>query len=87
MKSVFTKEYTKFVEFLIEARKTAGLTQQELALKLKRPQSFVSKYERGERRLDVIEFLQVAKEMGLSATNIVSDLERDLAASAEGDAA
>ena len=86
MKSVFTKEYTKLIGILIEARKRVGLTQQELALKLNRPQSFISKYERGERRLDVIEFLQVAKDLGLSATGIVSDLERDLAARPEGDA-
>ena len=86
MKSVFTKEYTKFIRVLIEARKTAGLTQQELALKLSRPQSFVSKYERGERRLDVIEFLQVAKDLRLSATGIISDLERDLAVRPEEDA-
>jgi len=78
VKSVFTKEYTKFVGVLIEARRTAGLTQQELALKLKRPQSFVSKYERGERRPDVIEFLQVAKDLGLSATGLISELESDL---------
>lgn len=87
MKSVFTEEYTKFVSILIEARKTAGLTQQELAIKLKRPQSFVSKYERAERRLDVIEFLQVAKNLGLSAPSIISDLEHDLAVSLGGGAA
>lgn len=59
-KSVFTDKYEEFRERLIAARKKTGLTQVQLAEKLSRPQSFVSKYERGERRLDVIEFKQVA---------------------------
>lgn len=87
MKSVFTEEYKKFVSILIEARKTAGLTQQELAIKLKRPQSFVSKYERAERRLDVIEFLQIAKNLDLSALSIISSFEHNPAISLKGDAA
>ncbi|MGO8671667.1 MAG: helix-turn-helix domain-containing protein [Capsulimonadaceae bacterium] len=50
---------------MIEARKQAGLTQAELADRLSRPQSYVSKYERGERRLDVIEFFDVASAIGI----------------------
>jgi transcriptional regulator with XRE-family HTH domain len=49
----------------VEARKEAGLTQVDLAKHLSRPQSFVSKFERGERRLDVIEFLDVAEAIGI----------------------
>jgi hypothetical protein len=52
-------------EMLVEARKAATLTQTELSLRLNRPQSFVSKYERGERRLDVVEFGDVVKALGL----------------------
>ena len=48
---------------LVEARRDAGLTQVALAKKLGRPQSFVSKFERGERRLDVTEFLDVARAL------------------------
>ncbi len=47
-----------------------------LAKKLGRPQSFVSKFERGERRLDVIEFLEVAKALGVDPARIIADLER-----------
>ena len=50
---------------LVDARKNADVTQAELSGRLKRPQSFVSKYERGERRLDVVEFGDVAKALGL----------------------
>jgi len=41
-------------------RLRAGLTQEEVARVLRRPQSFVAKYERGERRLDVVEFAEIA---------------------------
>lgn len=53
-KSVFTGKYETLRLLLIEARKSSGFSQTELAQRLARPQSFVSKYERGERRLDVI---------------------------------
>lgn len=57
--------YQRFRILLVEARKGAGLTQAELSRRLIRPQSFVSKYERGERRLDVVEFGAVAKAIGV----------------------
>jgi len=46
---------------MIGARKTAGLTQRELAKHLRRPQSFVAKYEGGERRVDVVEFIEICR--------------------------
>jgi hypothetical protein len=46
-----------------------------LARRLGRPQSFVSKYERGERRLDVVEFLDVARAMKIDPIQVISDLE------------
>ena len=51
---------------LKNARQQAGITQKELADRLDRPQSFVAKYERGERRLDVVEFATIAKKLGVS---------------------
>lgn len=53
--------YTRLVKALASARHKAALTQAEVAGKLQRPQSFVSKYEQGERRLDVVEFVQVCR--------------------------
>jgi transcriptional regulator with XRE-family HTH domain len=50
---------------LVAARKESGLTQVQLAERLSRPQSFVSKVERGERRLDVVEFFEVAQAIGI----------------------
>ncbi len=74
-KSVFTKKYDRFRLLMIEARKGAGLTQAQLAQKLCRPQSFVSKYERGERRLDVVEFLEVARAIGIDALEFIKRLD------------
>ena len=73
-KSMFSKQYERFKQLLIEARKKAGLTQVELAERLSRPQSYVSKYERGERRLDVIEFLDVAEAIGIEPIEFLRKL-------------
>jgi transcriptional regulator with XRE-family HTH domain len=62
-KSIHSPEHQKLRELLIAARKKAGLTQAEVAERLGRPQSFVAKYEGGERRLDVVEFIAVAKAL------------------------
>lgn len=59
-RSAFTAASARLREALITARIDLGLTQAALAAALDRPQSFVSKYERGERRLDFVEVLEVA---------------------------
>jgi transcriptional regulator with XRE-family HTH domain len=73
-KSAFSEEYNRFRQLLIEARKAAKLTQAELSAKLELPQSYVSKYERGERRLDVIEFLQVAQVLEIDPLAFIEEL-------------
>jgi DNA-binding XRE family transcriptional regulator len=73
-KSIFTSKYDRFRVMLVEARKTAGFTQVELAQYLGRPQSYVSKYERGERRLDVVEFLDVAVALDLDVCDFLNRL-------------
>ncbi|MEH1889241.1 MAG: helix-turn-helix transcriptional regulator [Nostoc sp.] len=73
-KSVFSEEYNRFCQLLIEARKAAKLTQAELSAKLELPQSYVSKYERGERRLDLIEFLQVAQVLEIDPLAFIEEL-------------
>jgi transcriptional regulator with XRE-family HTH domain len=60
-KSVHTAGQAAFCDLMIGARKTAGLTQRELAKRLRRPQSFVAKYEGGERRVDVVEFIEICR--------------------------
>lgn len=60
-KSIYSKEYEKIIERLRKARIEEGLTQQQVANKLGKPQSYVSKIESGERRLDVVEIKKFAK--------------------------
>lgn len=63
-KFLYAQRQIVFAELLKGARLEASLTQTALAKKLRRPQSYVSKYERGDRRLDVIEFLEIARVIG-----------------------
>lgn len=60
-KSIHTAEYQKVLKKLKEARVEAGFTQVEISQKLKKPQSYISKIERGERRIDVAELSILAK--------------------------
>lgn len=60
-KSVHSSEYKTVIKKLREAREAAGLTQQEAAEKLGKPQSYISKIERGERRIDVTELAELAR--------------------------
>jgi len=71
-RSIFTKKYKHLCHLLIQARESQGLTQARVAERLNRPQSFVSKYENGERRLDVIEFLEVAAVLGVEAESLLA---------------
>lgn len=59
-KNIYTDEYKFVVEQLKKARKASGLTQVDVANKLERPQSYVSKCESGERRLDITELKKLA---------------------------
>jgi transcriptional regulator with XRE-family HTH domain len=73
-KTTYEQKYENFKKMLKQERKAAGLTQAELAKKLQRPQSYVSKYERGERRLDVIEYLDIAQKIGFDPAAALSKL-------------
>lgn len=74
MKTVYTKEYKVLCDWLVAKRQAAKLTQTELARLLHRPQSYISKYENGERRLDVLEFIEVAKALKADPSEIVMEI-------------
>lgn len=74
-KSAFTSQYDYFRALLVEAREKKGFTQGDVAAKLGKPQSFVSKYERGERRLDVVEFLEIAKALNIDSARLLKKLK------------
>lgn len=75
-KSVHSAGQTAFGNLMIEARKRAGLTQQQLAAKLSRPQSFVAKYEGGERRIDVVEFIAICRAMSVDSVGLLQKLAK-----------
>ncbi len=64
--------YRALIGELTTQRKSKGLSQQALADILNRHQQFVSRYEIGERRLDVVEFIDVAKALGMNPTELLS---------------
>jgi transcriptional regulator with XRE-family HTH domain len=82
--SLLTPQYERLRQLLIDARQTAGKTQSQLAQCLKRPQSFVSKYENGDRRLDVVEFLEITSCLGVDGPSLISALAAEHAGAGSG---
>ena len=79
-KSLFSSQGEAFLEVLREARERRGMTQVELAAALDETQSFVSKCERGERRLDVLELRTWCSALDLTLSSFVRRLEKRLGA-------
>jgi transcriptional regulator with XRE-family HTH domain len=61
---------------LAAARRQANITQQELAARLGKPQSFVSEYERGQRRVDVVELLVISRALGVDPIALFAEIAR-----------
>jgi transcriptional regulator with XRE-family HTH domain len=70
--------YTKLQSLLKELRNNKNVRQQELAEALGRPQSYVSKYEGGERNIDLVELIDVVKSLDMEPAEVVSDLVKKL---------
>lgn len=77
VKTFHSDEYRRFAGLLKEARLEAGLTQEELAGRLGVKQFFISKYESGRRRLDVLQFLTIAAAIGTDYRRILEQLDLD----------
>ena len=73
-KSVFGGAHRHLVETLADARRRSGLTQRELAARLGKDQSFVSLVEGGQRRVDVLEFVAIARALGEEPVTLFSSL-------------
>jgi transcriptional regulator with XRE-family HTH domain len=73
--SVHSARYRRLRTLLIDARRAQKLSQADVAEKLGRVQTYVSKYERGERRLDLIEFLDVAAVLALEPEKVLRQLQ------------
>lgn len=77
-KSIYSRDYDAVLRQLRELRKAAGVTQVELADRLGMTQSLVSKIERGDRRLDIIELRTICSAIGVSLVEFVTKLETKL---------
>lgn len=78
-KSVHTPEYRLFLRLLREVRKSSGISQEELAEAIGETQSWVSKLERGERRIDVIETHTICAALGFGFSRLMTRLDREIA--------
>ncbi|RJL53465.1 helix-turn-helix domain-containing protein [Pectobacterium carotovorum] len=74
MASIYSNEYQSVIKILREVRIEKGMTQENLANALGRPQSFVAKIENGERRLDIVEFIHIARLLSLDPANIIAKI-------------
>jgi transcriptional regulator with XRE-family HTH domain len=77
-KQIFSKEQKVLLALLRRLRLDAGLSQADVAEQLGRHQSFVSKYESGERRLDILELRHVCTVLGSSFLKVAKELDRRL---------
>jgi len=78
VKSLSSTEGEKLAILLRTVRSESGWTQAQVADRLQLPQSFVSKYESGERRLDLVELRQICKALRISLADFVRRFERDI---------
>jgi transcriptional regulator with XRE-family HTH domain len=74
VETIRTKRHKRLIEVVIAERKAAGIRQVQLAKKLKRSQTWIARIESGERRLDVVEFLELADAIGFNAPKLIEQL-------------
>lgn len=72
-RSLHSVRYAKFLSVLVATRRARNLTQQVVADRLQKPQSYVAKVEGGERRLDIVEFTALARAFGVDPTTLFAD--------------
>ena len=75
MKQLRSAKHRALISVIVARREAAGLTQRQLTAKLKRSNSFVWKLEAGERQLNVLEFIEIAKVLGVKASTLMSEIE------------
>ena len=78
MKTIHTQAYQQLCALLVSHRKVSGLSQHRLAQVLGRPQSFIAKIESHERRLDVIELLEIAEVLNINLCDLIGSLQSTL---------
>ncbi len=78
-KSTHTEEYSIFLQLLIETRQKRGMTQVQLGRELPFEQPALSKIERGERRVDIVELKMICDKMGVKLADFAKELEKRMA--------
>nr|CCD32192.1 Helix-turn-helix domain protein, putative transcriptional regulator [Methylocystis sp. SC2] len=74
-KTLRSPRHRQLLALLVQARQGRGLTQAQVAAKLRKPQSFIAKVEGGERRLDVIEFIDLASALRVRPAELIERLQ------------
>ena len=77
-KTLRGRGHRKMIELLVAARERAGLTQRDVAARLRRPHSFVGRIEAGERRVDVVEFIEIARVLETDPQVLFGNLIRQI---------
>lgn len=75
-KTIFNKQYQSMIKTLIEIRKQQGISQRELADRLKRAHSYIGRIETFERRLDVVDLINICRALGLTNREILKQFEK-----------
>ena len=75
LKHLRTAKHRALIGVIKAARGAADLTQRELAAKLKRSNSFVWKIEAGERQVNVLEFIEIARALGVKASTLIAEID------------
>jgi transcriptional regulator with XRE-family HTH domain len=75
-KSLGSARHKALIDLLIRKREAAGMTQADLATRLNEYQSFVARLESGQRRIDVVEFLELADAVGFDPAKVISALKK-----------
>jgi ribosome-binding protein aMBF1 (putative translation factor) len=76
VKTIHSKRHKRLVELVTAERKNAGIRQVQLAKKLKKSQTWIARLEGGERRLDVVELIDLAEAIGFDAPAIVANVQQ-----------
>lgn len=77
MKTIYKAQYEQLIKILIDKRKQKQLTQTELALRLGKPQSYIAKIENKDRRLDVIELIELCEAMSTDASEVIKAVQKN----------
>lgn len=75
LKTIYKKRYRKIIELLVTTRKQFLITQQQLADRIEKPQSYIAKIEKYERKLDVLEFIELCEALGVKASELIQAVE------------